>query len=475
MTDLPFASASELADRIRAGELTAREAVEASLRRIDTQQEALNAFTWIDHDGALAAADAIAPGDPRPFAGVPIALKDLGPAVNGWPLTFGSDFMGDTRPPFDSFLTRRLREAGFVLVGRTNTPEFGLVPVTEPRRFGPSRNPWNRDHTPGGSSGGSAAAVAAGLVPVAHGNDGGGSIRVPAAACGLVGLKPARNRISLGPLQGGSVFAVEGALARTVTDAARMLDVLAGYEPGDESWPPPPAQPFADAAGSAPRPLRIARTVTPPLDGLTVDPAHVAAVDEAAALLEQLGHEVQDFTPAWGGDYLESAFRGLWAAQVAFLVKALGAIAGREPSPDAVEPLTWWLVEQGRAMDAVALQEVLAQLGAYTRAVVASMTGYDAVLCPTLGARPYPIGTIDTAGADLEAEFAKCIPVVPFTVTANTTGLPAISLPWDQGADGLPTAVQFYGGPADEATLLALAAQIEEARPWADRRPPGPA
>jgi amidase len=472
MSDLPASSASQLAGRIRAGELSAREAVEESLRRIDDQQTALNAFTWIDHEGALAAADAVAPGDPRPFAGVPIAVKDLGPAVNGWPLTFGSDFMGDTRPPFDSFLTRRLREAGFVLVGRTNTPEFGIVPVTEPRRYGPARNPWNRGHTPGGSSGGSAAAVAAGLVPIAHGNDGGGSIRVPAAACGLVGLKPARNRISLGPLQGGSIFAVEGALTRTVADTARMLDVLAGYEPGDESWPPPPARPFATAAATPPGTLRIARTVTPPLPDTPIDPAHVAAVDEAAALLERLGHEVEDHTPAWGGDFVEPAFSALWAAQLAFLVKALGAIAGREPAPEAVEPLTWWLVEQGRALDAVDLQEVLAQLGAYTRAVVGSMAGYDAVLCPTLGVRPYPVGTIDTAGADLEAEFAKAVPVVPFTVTANATGLPAISLPWDQGSDGLPTAVQLYGGPADEATLLALAAQIEEARPWADRRPP---
>ncbi len=471
MSDLAFLSATDLAARIRAGDLAARDAVDDALERIDAAQGALNAFTWIDHEGARAAADAIEPGDPRPFAGVPIALKDLGPAATGAPLTFGSDLLGDLKVPLDSAITRRLREAGFVIVGRTNTPEFGALPVTEPRRYGPTRNPWDTSRTPGGSSGGSAAAVAAGLVPVAHANDGGGSIRVPAAACGLVGLKPARNRVSMSPLQGGSFFGVEGVVSRTVADTAALLDILAGYEPGDESWPPPPAAPFAEAAAAAPGRLRIARTVTPPLDGLDIEPAHVAAVDEAAALLADLGHDVQDVTPAWAADYLEGAFEGLWCAAIAAVVKALGLIAGREPSPENVEPLTWWLVQRGNAMGAVELQDVLAQLATYTRIVVGSMTGIDAVLSPTLGVRPYPIGTIDACGADVEAEFRKAVPVVPFTVPANATGLPAISVPWSHGDDGLPTAVQLMGGPAGEATLLALAAQIEAARPWADRRP----
>src|SRR3954463_690014 len=235
-TDLLFRPATELAGLIRSGELTARELVEASLSRIEALNDTLNAFILVDADGALEAADAVQPGDERPFAGVPIAIKDIGPAWAGKPLTFGSHLFGDFTPPVNGSVVRRLLDAGFIPVGKTNAPEFGILNVTEPRRYGPTRNPWDTDRTPGGSSGGSAAATAAGMVPIAHANDGGGSIRIPAACCGLVGLKPARGRISHAPTLGESYLATDGVLSRTVDDTARALDVLAGYEAGDVHW-----------------------------------------------------------------------------------------------------------------------------------------------------------------------------------------------------------------------------------------------
>ena len=256
--------ALELASLVRSGELSASELVSESLRRIDELQPAVNAFTFVDHEGALATARAITPGDERPFAGVPIAIKDNRP-VAGLPLTMGSDLFGDFVPRHDAFLVRRLREAGFVIVGKTTLPEMGILPTTESRRFGPTRNPWELDRTPGGSSGGSAAAVAAGMVPIAHGNDGGGSSRIPAACCGLVGLKPARGRVSVGPDSGQSFFTVDGVLTRTVADTAHALDVMAGYELGDANWAPAPVEGFgaavaADSVGALGS-LRIAFTL----------------------------------------------------------------------------------------------------------------------------------------------------------------------------------------------------------------------
>jgi amidase len=243
-TELLFKPATELAALVRGGEISSRELTEASLGRIEALDGDLNAFVHLDPDGALAAADDIGPDDPRPFAGVPIAIKDTSP-VAGMPYTLGSELFGDYVPQYDSFVVRRLREAGFVIVGKTNLPEYGILPVTEPRRFGPTRNPWDTDRTPGGSSGGAAAAVASGMVPLAHGSDGGGSIRIPAACCGLVGLKPSRGRVSRGPDQGDDFLVQDGVLTRTVAETAELLDLLAGYETGDATWAPPPAEPFA--------------------------------------------------------------------------------------------------------------------------------------------------------------------------------------------------------------------------------------
>lgn len=468
--DPDFSSPLRLAAAIRTGELSPVEAVEASLRRSESVQPQLNCFTLLDGDRALAAARAARPGEQHPFAGVPMALKDLGPFAEGMRLTFGSDLAGEFTPPFDDFMVARLRRAGFVFTGRTNTPEFGILPVTEPRRFGPARNPWDTARTPGGSSGGSAAAVAAGAVPVAHANDGGGSIRVPAACCGLVGLKPARGRVSYGPIQGESFLTNEGVVTRTVADTAALLDVIAGYEPGDSTWAPPPAAPFADSAGRDPGALRIGLATDPPLS-FDPDPVPIAAVLEAGELLESLGHSVEPFAAPWGDPMLEELFMTAWAFLSGMLAQGLGGLTGREAGPNTVEPLTMWLIERARGTGSLELGGALAGLQGFARAVVAALAPYDAVLTLTLGCRPLEVGAIDPAAADPRAEFRKAFPMAAYTAVANVTGQPAISLPFGTGDDGLPLAIQLMGRPAGEEDLIALAAQVEAARPWADARP----
>src|SRR4051812_47383756 len=262
--DLLFRPVHELAGLVRSGEVTSRELVQASLDRIDQLNPTINAFVDVFHEDALEQAGGIGPDDPRPFAGVPIAIKN-NRAVAGKRLTFAANLMGDFEAPYDHNVVRRLKDAGFVIVGSTTLPEYGILPTTETRRFGPTRNPWDQSRTPGGSSGGSGAAVAAGMIPVAHGNDGGGSTRIPAACCGLVGLKPQRGRISLAPEVGHLFLVQDGVLTRTVAETAALLDILAGYELGDMAWAPPNGEPFADAAGIEPGRLRIGMTTKSPI------------------------------------------------------------------------------------------------------------------------------------------------------------------------------------------------------------------
>jgi amidase len=460
----------ELAAMVRFGELSAHELVEASLRRIDELQPQINAFTHVDHDSALAAAAAIAPGDPRPFAGVPIAIKD-NRAVVGMPLTEGSDLYGDYVPDQDAFLVRRLREAGFVIVGKTSMPEMGILPTTEPRRFGAVHNPWNADRTPGGSSGGSAAAVAAGMLPLAHGNDGGGSIRIPAACCGLVGLKPARGRVSVGPAAGHSFLACDGVLTRTVADTAALLEVLAGPEPGDATWAPPPPERYTALAGRAPGRLRIGLALAPPLEGATVEPVCEAAARDAAALLESLGHDVDEVTPPWSNLNLLSDFTRAFGPLISLGTWNGGRIAGREPTQDDVEPLTWALYEQARGQDTLRYLTGQSRLEAVARSIVQALAPYDAVLTPALARRPVAIGEIHGRGPDPMGNYRRSGHFTPFTAIVNVTGQPAIALPLYHGDDGLPTAIQLIGPPAREDVLLALATQLEVALPWARRVP----
>jgi amidase len=469
-SDLLTRPAGELAGLVRNGDVSARELAEAALERIEALDGDLNAFVHQDPDGALAAADAVGPGDERPFAGVPIAVKDTA-TVAGMPYRLGSDMFGDFVPAHDAFVVRRLREAGFVIVGKTNLPEFGILPVTEPRRFGPARNPWDTDRTPGGSSGGAAAAVASGMVPLAHGSDGGGSIRIPAACCGLVGLKPSRGRISRGPDQGDDVLVQDGVLTRTVAETAELLDVLAGYEPGDATWAPPPAESFAATAAREPGRLRIGFTTVSALEEASVDPLCERAVRDAAGLLESLGHEVEEVDPPWAGQGLLHAFTLVFGTPVAMGMWFGGQVTGREPSPDLVEPLTWTIWEGIRERNPLEYMLARTQLAGASRAIVALWSDYDAVVTPSLAQRPVRIGEIDSCSDEPWEDFRRSGEFTPYTAIFNVTGQPAVSVPLFHGEDGLPLGVQLAGRPAGEGELLALAAQLEAAAPWADRHP----
>jgi amidase len=468
VTDLLFRPATELAELVRSGEVTSRELVEASFERIAALNDRINAFIHLDEEEALAAADAVDAGDDRPFAGVPTAIKDIGPQWAGRPFTFGSHLFGDYTPDFDAAIVRRFKDAGFIPVGKTNTPEMGILPVTEPRRYGPTRNPWDLDRTPGGSSGGPAAATASGMVPIAHANDGGGSIRIPASCCGLVGLKPARGRVSLAPSLGDNFLVADGVVSRTVRDTAQSLDVLAGYELGDATWAPPSQEPFVNALERDPGKLRVAYTTFPPLE-TEVDPINVRAVHDAAELLSSLGHEVEEVEPPWRIPELFPVFTKLWCVGIGTGVAWAAGISGQEPTPDAMEPLTWELYKRATELNSIEYAASVVAMQAYGRALVEFLAPYDVLITPTLAQRPVKIGEID-AETGMEA-FAKAGQFTPFTAVINVTGQPAISLPLFHGDDGLPTGIHFVGRPAGEFELLSLAAQLETARPWADRRP----
>jgi amidase len=471
VTDLLFKPAGELAALVRSGELSATELTDAALERIEALEPDLNAFVHLDPDGATAAADGIGADDGRPFAGVPIAIKDTAP-VAGLPYRMGSDLFGDFVPGHDAFVVRRLKEAGFVIVGKTSLPEYGILPVTEPRRFGPTHNPWDTERTPGGSSGGAAAAVAAGMVPLAHGSDGGGSIRIPAACCGLVGLKPSRGRVSRGPDQGDDFLVQDGVLTRTVAETAELLDVIAGYEPGDATWAPPPAEPFADAAAREPGRLRIGVTTVPAIEAASLDPLCERAVRDAAELLSSLGHEVEEIAaPPWAGQDLLGAFTLVFGTSIALGMWFGGQVTGREPSPELVEPLSWTIWEGVRERRPVEYLLARTQLTAASRGIVALWRDYDAVVTPALAQRPVRIGEIDSCSDEPWEDFRRSGEFTPYTAIFNVTGQPAVSLPLFHGDDGLPLAIQIGGRPAGEAQLLALAAQLEAAHPWAERRP----
>jgi len=467
--DLLFRPVTELAARIRSGELSSREVVQASLDRIEAVNPAVNAFVDVFAEEALAAADAVAPGDERPFAGVPIGIKNNRP-VAGKRLTLGADFAGDFVPPYDNNATAKLREAGFVIVGTTTLPEFGLLPTTETKRFGPTRNPWDPSRTPGGSSGGSAAAVAAGMLPIAHANDGGGSTRIPAACCGLVGLKPQRGRISNAP-EAGEVFLVQdGVLTRTVQETAELLDVLAGPVLGDASWAPPPAEPFAVAARREPGRLRIAVT-TETATGTPVSDEDVRATRATAELLASLGHEVVEDAPPWAVPGVLELFTASFGPAVSSVIALMTVINGREPAEGELEPITAAVYGLSKSIDAVSALGAGYQLQAFARAIVQWTAQYDALLTPSLAEAPLELGTLQAFENPMDG-FTRSGAFTPYAAMSNITGSPAISLPLHQREDGLPLGVQLVGQPAGEGALLALAAQLEAALPWADRRAP---
>jgi amidase len=460
---------AELAALVRGGELSARETVEAALERIEALDGTINAFVEVDGEHALEAADGIEPGDERPFAGVPIAIKANVP-VEGMCMNFASRFLAGHHPDHSAYLVRRLREAGFVIVGITNMPEFGILTTTEPRHTGPTHNPWALDRSPGGSSGGAAAAVAAGMIPVAHGNDAGGSIRVPAACCGVVGLKPSRGRISRGPDLGDSWLASEGVLTHTVAETAQLLDVLAGYEVGDATWAPRPVEPYALSVRRDPGRLRIAMSAANAL-GVEPDPEELRAMQAAGELLEALGHDVVEAAPALPGADVLQLFVRAFAPVVSLQITYGTLLAGHAPAEDDIEPLSRAIAELAHGVDSVGYLAAVAQLQALARGIVAFFAEYDLLLTPVLAERPLPIGECNGLGEHPLDALARSGRFTPYTALFNVTGQPAISVPVGFGGDGMPLGVQLVAKPLGEDTLLQVAAQMEAARPLEKRTP----
>jgi amidase len=446
------------------------ELVEAAIARIERLNPRLNAVVAPMYDEARRRAGHELDG---PFAGVPFLLKDLLAEYAGAPTTEGSRFLsGHYTAAADSELVARIKRAGLVVLGKTNTPEFGILPTTEPRLFGPARNPWDPTRTPGGSSGGSAAAVAAGLVPMAHANDGGGSIRIPASCCGLFGLKPTRARNPLGPHYGDLFcgLVAEHAVTRSVRDSAALLDATAGPAPGDPYWAPPPARPYTQEIHAAPGRLRIAVT-TAAANGAPIHPDCVAAVQDAARLAASLGHVVTEAAPAIDSEMVAHAFITLWAAGCAWGIDDWARRMGRTPSSDDFEPLTAILAEMGRRRTAADLLLGLQDLQSVSRAVARFFAIHDVWLTPTLAEPPLSLGSFEDPDDPLHG-LRRSAAFVPFTPVANATGQPAMSVPLAWNADGLPIGTHWVGRFGEEATLFRLAAQLEAARPWAGRRPP---
>jgi amidase len=459
------------AELVRRGEVEPLELVEAAAARIERLNPLLNAVVLPMFDEARRAASGPLPDGP--FAGVPFLLKDLLAAYAGVPMTSGSAFLRDFVPRHDSPLVARLKRAGLLIIGKTNTPEYGILPTAEPQLFGPSRNPWNTGRTTGGSSGGSAAAVASGMVPMAHANDGGGSIRIPASCCGLFGLKPTRARNPLGP-DFGDIFGglvAEHAVTRSVRDSAALLDATSGPDVGDPYCAPPPARPFSREVGVPPGRLRIAFTATAPT-GVAVHPDCVSAVKDAAALCADPGHEVVEAAPAINGELYLQSFMALWSAGCAWTIDGFARAVGREPAAEQLEPGTRALYEMGRKVTGSSYLLALQWLQVMSRDVARFFRDYDVWLTPTLGEPPVPIGEFASPPENPLAGMRRAATFVPFTPICNATGQPAMSLPLYWNAEGLPVGTHFAGRFGDEATLFRLASQLEVARPWADRRPP---
>ncbi len=460
-----------LADLVRRGEVAGDEPADCARRAIDAVNDRLNAVIGIfdspDRDPAA--------GPDVPFAGVPFLIKDLVLHRAGGECEMGSRLARGLVAPHDTVLMERFRAAGLVTMGRTNTPEFGHACTTEPVLHGPTRNPWDTTRMSGGSSGGSAAAVAAGIVPLAHGNDGAGSIRNPAACCGLFGLKPTRGRVSAGPDYGEALLgnACELVLSRTVRDTAAALDAVAGPAPGDPNVAPPPATPYLAAIETPPERLRIA-VATEAWSGAPIEAGIAAAVGRAAALCQDLGHDVEDASPRFDYEQFRRASIRAWAIFVAAGVEALVEATGRRPSPDTLEAATFAMYERGRSLSGLDLVAAMADFNAVCRAVGPFFETYDVLLTPVTSRPPQPLGTYDQnrAGITPEGWFDHKGAFTPFLALFNATGQPAMSVPLATGAGGLPVGIQFAGRFGDEATLLALARQLERAAPWAGRHPP---
>jgi amidase len=458
---------------VASGAITPLELLNAAIQRADAVNPAINAITVKLYEQARAAAAAPLPDGP--YRGVPFLLKDIGAGLAGVP-TSGASRLFNTQPaPYDTAITSRMKAAGLVIFGKTNTPEFGSLPTTEPLLTGPTRNPWSLAHSAGGSSGGSAAAVAAGIVPAAHGTDGAGSIRIPASCCGVVGLKPTRARITGSPDVGESIGGIssQGVLSLTVRDSAALLDAIQGPAPGDPYYAEPPATPYLASLSQPMRKLHVAMT-RHSLIPTTLHPDCIAATEDAALLCEALGHEVVEDSPPLDGETFYTLYRRFWPLAAARSIHRVDRQRGHPGAVNEVEPFNQYLFEEGRKISALDYIVDLQWFHAATRAFGQWFAGkgYDVWLTPTLGFPPPLLGHFDAAVLGGAAVLDRFIEFLPFTPFANMTGQPAISLPLFWNADGLPIGTQFFGRFGDETTLFQLAAQLEAARPWAQRRPP---
>ena len=471
--------ATAQAELVRSGEASPSELVDAAIERVEKLNPELNAVIHdLSEEGREAARGALPDG---PFKGVPFLLKDIGATFAGQPFHLGMQVLKDAdfRAPMDSFLAQRFRDAGLVTIGKTNVPELGIQPTTEPDAYGPTRNPWNTAHSAGGSSGGAAAAVASGMVPMAHANDGGGSIRIPAAQNGLVGLKPTRQRTSEGPLIGDvqSGLTCELVVCKSVRDAARILEAVHGPVLGDPYVATPPARAYTEELDADPKGLRIGFSTNAAVD-IDVHPACVAAMEKTVKLLEELGHELVQGSPAdaaaamAGSIDLEDTFLTRWAAGQASTLSTLSMALGREIGEGDVEPLTWALAEIGRERSAGRyLSDVGIHQGLTRMIAVWYMSGFDLLLTPTTARPPQALGTWDDSGDDPMDAFHAAVPEGAYTAIFNITGQPAISLPLGE-ADGLPVGVQLVAAQGREDLLIQVAAQLERAEPWAERVAP---
>ena len=472
MADTTWLDATAQADLVRRGEATPRELVEAAIARIEAVNPKLDAVIRTRFDAARREAEGDLPDGP--FRGVPILFKDLGCTVEGEVTAFGLGPLRDLKIPVTSYLAAQFLAAGFVPLGRTNVPELGTTVTTEPRSFPPARNPWDTAHSTGGSSGGSAAAVASGMVPVAHANDGGGSIRIPASECGLVGLKPTRGRVSQGPVTGeawaGST--IDGAVARTVRDAAGVLDVISAPMPGDPYYAPALRRPLAREVGADPGQLRIGVLDRPPGgEGYLDDPQCRAAVASAASLLESLGHQVEQSAPAamFEREFLRH-FVAIIAADTEATMETFEMLLGRPIGEDEIEPRNAAHRRAGRELGAVPYLQSRAWLGMWTRRMADWWTGHDLLLTPTVAAPPPELGWFTADGP--EQEEVRISSFIPYTAQFNMTGQPAVSLPLHWTPGGLPVGVQLVAAYGREDVLVRVASQLEQAAPWADRHPP---
>lgn len=467
MSDLSFTSATDLARLVREKAVSPIEIVDECLDRIEKIDPSINAFVTLvgerAREEARRAEARVMSGDELPpLLGVPTAIKDLN-WTEGITTTFSSKAFADFVPEVDHSTVRRMRSAGMIVLGKTNTPEFGFLPVTESDLNGNCHNPWDTDKTPGGSSGGAAAAVAVGMIPVAQGSDGGGSIRIPSSCCGLFGIKPSRGRVSQAPSTGEawSGLSSNGPIARTVKDAAVLLDLMSGYETGDPYWAPSPPRPFENEVGRDPGHLRIAYTATAP-NAATPDPEVATALRDAARLLESLGHEVEEATPDW----VEPEAAALWLKLTWFVSAAYHDIGDLS----LLEPLNRAFAELGREMSSHEYVKARVDAERFTRRVSEFWNVYDVVLTPTVALPPPDVGWVTEPDDPWEIARRGGM-FVPYTPVVNITGQPAVNVPLYWSETGLPLGVQLIGRAADEATLIRVASQLEEARPWADRRP----